>query len=492
MSKCDVLICGAGAAGLTLAIDLARRGVSARLIEKMERPFAGSRGRGIQPRTQEIFEDLGVVDHLFALGDEYPPQRIYDKNGGFRDEVRMVPVEATTEEPYQRPLMIPQFMTETVLRAKLLEYGRAPEFSIELTGFTQDAEGVTATLRTPNGIETLRARYLIGCDGGKSFVRHHLAIDFPGKSFGIRVLAADVRIPGLARNVGHEWNDGDMAAQLGIDPLPSTDLFSLRAPVSLEGEIDTSAEAISALASTRSGQKLEIAHVAWASVFVMGARLAAKYRVERVFLCGDAAHVHPPTGGQGLNTSVQDAYNLGWKLALALSSGDEQILKTYEEERRPIAEGMLGLSTKILKAEKEGGGTKRGREVLQLDLSYAGSSITLSEPVNRIRIAGDRAPDAPFTTAAGLRRRLFDVFHGPHFTLLAYETSIELKPKAGLQIYRIGGEHGEIRDTEATIAGAYGLNKGDLMLIRPDGYIGAIVSSDHMGDLKNYFKKVGL
>jgi 2-polyprenyl-6-methoxyphenol hydroxylase-like FAD-dependent oxidoreductase len=474
MSKCDVLICGAGAAGLTLAIDLARRGVSARLIEKLERPFAGSRGRGIQPRTQEIFEDLGVIDHLFSRGGDYPPQRIYAKDGSFHDEIRIVPVDVTTEEPYQRPLMLPQFTTEAVLRAKLLEYGRAPEFATELTDFMQDAEGVTATLKTSNGTETLRARYLIGCDGGKSFVRHHLAIDFPGKSFGVRVLAADVKIPGLAREVGHEWNDGDMAAQIGIDPLQSTDLFCLRAPVPLEGEIDTSVEAISTLVRERSGQDLKIAHVAWASVFVMGARLAAKYRVGRVFLCGDAAHVHPPTGGQGLNTSVQDAYNLGWKLERALSIGDERILSTYEEERRPIAEGMLGLSTKILKAEREGGGTKRGREVLQLDLSYADSSITVTEPAKRLRVAGDRAPDAPFTTSAGLSRRLFDVFRGPHFTLLAYESSIELKPQVGLQIYRIG-EHREMIDTEGAIARAYGLSQGDLVLVRPDGYIGAIV-----------------
>jgi 2-polyprenyl-6-methoxyphenol hydroxylase-like FAD-dependent oxidoreductase len=378
--------------------------------------------------------------------------------------------------------MIPQFITETVLRGKLLEYGRAPEFATELTDFAQDADGVTAILKTRKGTETIRARYLIGCDGGKSFVRHHLAIDFPGKSFGIRVLAADVKILGLSREVGHEWNEGDMSAQLGIDPLPLADLFCLRAPVPLEAEIDTSALAISHLVRERSGQNLEIAEVAWVSVFVMGVRLAAKYRVGRVFLCGDAAHVHPPTGGQGLNTSVQDAYNLGWKVAHALSKNDEMILATYEEERRPIAEGMLGLSTKILKAEQQGGGTKRGREVLQLDLSYAGSSIAITEPAKRLRVAGDRAPDALFKTSAGISRRLFEVFRGPHFTLLAYETSIELKPRVGLQIYRIA-EYGEMLDCDGAIARSYGLSRGDLVLIRPDGYIGAIVPELSFGKL---------
>jgi len=490
MSKCDVLICGAGAAGLTLAIDLARRGVSARLIDKLDGPFAGSRGKGIQPRTQEIFEDLGVIDHMIARGGEYPMQRFYGKDGSTHDESLLEPFEVTTEEPYHMALMIPQFASEGVLRAKLLEYGRVPEFATELTGFTQDPEGVTATLRTPNGIETIQACYLIGCDGGRSFVRHHLEIDFPGKTLGVRVLTADVRVPGLSREVGHRWNDGDMSAQLGFDPLQGTDLFCLQAPVPLEGDVDLSAEGLTSFVRERAGQNfqnLTIIDVTWSTVFIMSARLAAKYRVGRAFLCGDAAHVHPPTGGQGLNTSVQDAYNLGWKLAQALATSDDKILATYEEERRPIAEGMLGLSTKILKAEQEHGGRKRGREVLQLDLSYAGSSVTVTEPAKRLRVAGDRAPDAPFTTAVGLPRRLFEVFRGPHFTLLAYEPSIELKPQFGLQIYRIS-EHGEIFDRDGAIARAYGLSQGDLVLIRPDGYIGAIVPESSFEKLSRLFQ----
>ncbi len=306
MTKCDVLICGAGAAGLTLAIDLARRGVSARLIDKLDSPFPGSRGKGIQPRTQEIFEDLGVIDHIFARGGHYPKQRLYAKDGSFSDESMLEPFEVTTQEPYHIPLMIPQFATEAVLRAKLLEYDCRPEFSTELTGFTQDADGLTVTLRTPAGAETIHVRYLVGCDGGHSFVRKHLEIDFPGKTLGVRVLTADVRVSGLSREVGHRWNDGDMATQFGLDPLPGTDLFCLQAPVPLEGDFDLSANGLTAFARQRVGHDITITEVTWSSVFVMSARLAAKYRIGRAFLCGDAAHVHPPTGGQGLNTSVQD------------------------------------------------------------------------------------------------------------------------------------------------------------------------------------------
>jgi 2-polyprenyl-6-methoxyphenol hydroxylase-like FAD-dependent oxidoreductase len=128
----DVLICGAGAAGLTLAIDLARRGVSFRLIEKMDDPFRGSRGKGIQPRTQEVFEDLGILDRLVAAGGTYPMQREYRDDGSFTDSDVVEHEEATPAEPYHLPLMVPQFLTERVMRERLLELGHRPEFGCEL------------------------------------------------------------------------------------------------------------------------------------------------------------------------------------------------------------------------------------------------------------------------------------------------------------------------------------------------------------------------
>ena len=144
----------------------------------------------------------------------------------------------------------------------------------------------------------------------------------------------------------------------------------------------------------------------------MNARLADRYRVGRVFLVGDAAHIHPPTGGQGLNTSVQDAYNLGWKLGAVVAGAPDALLDSYEEERRPIAASMLGLATKLLDAAKRGE-MRRGREVHQLDLGYAGSSLALEKPERRGGLlAGDRAPDAPIRGAAGQSTRLFEFFKG--------------------------------------------------------------------------------
>lgn len=170
----DVLICDAGAAGLTLAIDLARRGVSFRLIEKMAQPFPGSRGKGIQPRTQEVFEDLGILDKVVAAGGIYPPIRDYSDDGGFIEKDIGERSEPTPAEPYHIPLMIPQFLTERIMRDRLAELGCRVEFGCELIAFEQDAQDVTVRLAGANGEETVCVRYLIGADGGRSFVRHAL------------------------------------------------------------------------------------------------------------------------------------------------------------------------------------------------------------------------------------------------------------------------------------------------------------------------------
>ena len=354
----DVLICGAGAAGLTLAIELARRGVAFRLIEKMAEPFRGSRGKGIQPRSQEVFEDLGVLDRLVAAGGLYPPQRVY-RDGGY-DEERLDLPAPTPSEPHQLPLLVPQFLTETVLRERLAELGHSPHFGCELKGFEQDAEGVTAHVAGRAGEEALRVRYLVGTDGGRSFVRHALHLDFEGKTLGVRALVADVVQEGVQADAWHRWKDGT-PEQLSLCPLPGTPLFQLQGPVALEGDVDLSAEGLTALISARTGrQDLFIRSVSWASVFHMNARLAEHYRVGRVFLAGDAAHIHPPTGGQGLNTSVQDAYNLGWKLAACLRGAPDSLLDTYESERRSNAEAVLGLATRLLDAAKRGNSAEAG------------------------------------------------------------------------------------------------------------------------------------
>ena len=489
-----VLICGAGAAGLTLAVDLARRGVSFWLADKLPAPFAGSRGKGIQPRSQEVFEDLGIIDRLAAAGCRYPVQRIY-KADGSRDESQSFPeASPTAEEPYRMPLLVPQFRTEAVLRARLAELGHVPDYGCELIAFEQDEGGVTAQVRRTAGEQAIRCRHLVGGDGGRSFIRHALQLGFPGKTLGARAVVADIGLDGLTRDAWHRFNEGDMSRQISFCPLPHDDLFQLQAPFLAEGEADLSQAGLQEFVDARLPESgLVVRSVAWASAYSMNARLADRYRVGRVFLMGDAAHIHPPTGGQGLNTSVQDAYNLGWKLEAVLRGAPDALLDTYEAERRPIAAGMLGLATDLLEKARQGD-MRRGREVHQLDLGYPWSPLSLTAPDRDAGIrAGDRAPDGVLQGAGGQARRLFDLFRGPHWTLIARGVAAAALPKAGprLHVHRVG-VNGEFRDDEGHLGRTYGMAEGDILLVRPDGYVGALITGAEAARLTHYLTCVGI
>ncbi|AZF26282.1 FAD-dependent oxidoreductase [Pseudomonas sp. R2-60-08W] len=480
----DVLICGAGAAGLTLAIDLARRGVSFALIEKRPSPFSGSRGKGIQPRTQEVFEDLGILDRVRAAGGIYPAIRKYAPDGSHADQPVTSVAEPTPAEPYCLALMIPQFKTEAILRERLIELGHAPAFGVELTAMVVGSEGINAVLATPDGEQTLKARYLVGADGGRSFVRGTLGIGFAGKTLGVRAIVADVELAGLSRDVWHQF-EGAGSGPLAICPLAGTDLFQIQAPVPLEGEIDLCAAALTERVALHTGRTdITVRSVAWSSTYSMNARLAERYREGPVLLVGDAAHVHPPTGGQGLNTSVQDAYNLGWKLAAVLAGAPETLLDTYEAERRPVAADVLGLSTRLLAGFKTGD-NRRPREAQQLDIGYPHSPLSLASQVAKSALApGDRAPDAIVRGASGSPARLFNLFQGTHWTLLVNGSS-DFAPSAGLHIHSVGPGL-EIEDHLGQFARFYALGEGCAVLVRPDGYLAGFFSKDQAAALAGY------
>ncbi len=486
----DVLVCGAGAAGLTLAIDLARRHVGVLLIDKAAHPFVGSRGKGIQPRSQEVFEDLGVLDRIAAAGGEYPVRRRHTADGSV-DAPMMDTTDPTPDEPYHRPLLVAQFNTERRLRERLAELGCAPRYDHRLVGFAPDADGVTARIATPDGEREVRARYLVGADGGSSFVRRSLGIPFAGTTLGVRALVADVSVAGVSTDAWHWWGQGT-PHQFGLCPLPGTDLFQCQGGVEFGVDLDLSAEGLTALTRERTGRAdLTVTSVSWASVFEMNARLADTYQVGRVLLAGDAAHCHPPTGGQGLNTSVQDAYNLGWKLAAVLSGAPDSLLASYERERRPIAESVLGLSERLLESTRRGS-LRRGREVHQLDLGYPDSPLNLppSGDANGPR-PGDRAPDAPVVGAGGQPTRLFTLFRGPHWTLLGHDVPADAapQPRPDLHIHTTG-ERGDLHDTDGHLAKAYGLDAGQWVLVRPDGYLAAVVRTADLATIDTYLDTI--
>jgi hypothetical protein len=188
---------------------------------------------------------------------------------------------------------------------------------------------------------------------------------------------------------------------------------------------------------------------------------------------------------------VQDSYNLGWKLAAVLGGAPEKLLATYEEERRPIAAGMLGLATQLLKESKQGR-MRRGRETRQLDVGYPGTSLALQTRERDGVQAGDRAPDAPVRGAAGQGTRLFSLFRGPHWTLLGYEADrAAVAPRPGLHVH-IVGPRGDVVDDGQHFRDAYGLSPGDWVLVRPDGYVGGVARDDDIPALNRYLGEVGV
>lgn len=451
VKETGVLIVGAGPSGLVLACDLARRGVRALVVERADGLFPGSRGKGIQPRTMEVFDDLGVVDAIRAHGGPYPVGVIW-QNGEQRGEQRMFDETAPTEAaPYAGPWMVPQWRTQEILLGRLRELGGDVAFGRELTGLTQDADGVTAQFAAGAPV---RARYAVAADGGRSTVRRLLGIGMTGETVDPSpTLVADVRLAGLDRDRLHIFPPADGEGFLAVWPLAGVEDFQLAANFEDPAAVpDLSLEGIRKLVATRTHLAADaVTEVRWASDFRPRAAMADRFRAGRVFLAGDAAHVHSPAGGQGLNTSVQDAYNLGWKLGAVIRDGvGEALLDTYEEERLPVAAEVLGLSTRVHRGE-----VRRGTATQQLGVGYRGTSLAVETrsglPADTLH-AGDRAPD-------GRRgdERLFDAFRGPHWTLLAVGTEAEL-PELALPTVRVPVPYE-----------AYGTG---VFLVRPDGYVG--------------------
>ncbi|MEU4289748.1 FAD-dependent monooxygenase [Kribbella sp. NPDC026596] len=450
----NVLIAGAGPTGLTLAIDLARRGIAVRVIDKATEFFNGSRGDGLQPRTLEVFEDLGVLEKVLQQSIAIPLMKIY-LDSTMVDQRRMAePVEPTPDIPYPNARMLGQSRTEKILRDKLSEYGVAVELDTAVVGFAQDDDSVTAELSTG---ETVAADYLVGADGGRSFVRKHLGIAFEGTTDeSIRTLLGDVTADGLDHEVGYWFatKENPMAG-IAMTPLSGGDQFQFGAPLDTD-DADTSIEALQELVDRYAGPgTAKLRDLTWSTVWRPNVRLAERFRVGRVFIAGDAAHVHPPTGGQGLNTGVQDAYNLGWKLA----DGREEVLATYETERRTNAKRVLGISEDLLQKHVDGdeSAMERGENTRQLDVSYRDLSDT--RPI----ASGDRAPDAPLVDAAGNNLRLFDLLHGPHETLLRFSPTT---PATHPHTVDIGTTY-----SSPEAFAHYHATAGDEILIRPDGYL---------------------
>ncbi|WP_397458505.1 FAD-dependent oxidoreductase [Pseudomonas asplenii] len=490
----DVLVVGAGPTGSTLALDLARRGVSVRIIDRNAHGFPGSRAKGIQPRSLELLEDLGVLDDMLSSGSHYPPLGIHV--GPFTWPKRMFKLAKPTDSiPYPNTWLIPQFATDAIIQKKLMPLGLGIEYNTQLISLSQDAQGVSVEVEGPSGLQTLRARYVVGADGGSSKVRHSLGIAFSGKTDEAdRMLIIDCRVEGLSRNRWHIW-PGLGGRFAGACPLPNSDLFQVMIRLSPDEEplMDDNA-LISRFCKQTGSKKLQLSDIRWKTIFRPNIRLAEKYREGRVFLAGDAAHVHTPMGAQGLNTGIQDAYNLGWKLGQVLAGAPEVLLDSYEDERRPIAARVLGMSTAKYEAlgKFDSSSIKRGEDEKQLLITYRSGPLGAgkSQATKQLNV-GDRAPDARFRDAQGRSVRLFELTRGPHFTLLAYgpsavkETAAVAWPSGGASLKKIiinSSVHADqcLYDVDGAFESGYGIEQDTLILIRPDGYIAQIANADRI------------
>jgi 2-polyprenyl-6-methoxyphenol hydroxylase-like FAD-dependent oxidoreductase len=498
----QVLISGAGPTGLTLACDLARRKIPFRIIDKSPTYFIGSKGKGLQPRSLEVFDDFGIIDDVLRTGQFHLPFRGYDGQQVLGEMDMHAGRNPTPSRPYASPLLTPQWRTEEHLRNLLEKLGGRVELSSELMSLSQNDEGVVATVQRGDSTEKIRCAFLVAADGGRSFVRKFLDVAFEGETWkDERMYVGDVRLRGLDRDAWHSWPKHP-GGWLALCPLPSTDTYQFQAQIPPDEEQEPSLEIFQQIVRERTQRDdIELTEAPWTSLYRVNIRMVSRYRIGRVFLAGDAAHIHSPAGGQGMNTGIQDSYNLGWKLERVLNGAPDSLLDTYEEERLPVAANVLGLSTKLYKAisASTAEALRRDDIALQLGISYKEMSLSQHSANTQIKLsAGDRAPDAPGEDASGKPVRLFEYFRGLRFTLLRIHPSeaanAEIKSRDIKQLDIVASRRpGNLPsdstvfvDSAAHFADAYGGGSDEFILVRPDGYVAWLGNTSSLPELRRY------
>src|SRR5215469_3247924 len=350
-SETDVLIVGAGTVGLMLACELSRRDIAFRIIDTVSDFPQTSRANGLHPRSMEVLDNLGVADQVVARG--YPVNGVSMRQGEhelFRFALTLDQSghpAPRPDQPYRVAVMVNQAEVEGVLREKLAALGRQVERQRELRGFEETPGGLVVQVAdaASEEVERVAVKWLVGCDGAHSTVRQLLQLPMEGEEYPEHLVLADVHLQGnLPQGVTIMWmNDQGFLAGA---PFREPGLWRLMAVVTPDaaGNVpQASVELFQRLLVERAGDTTtRLGEPVWLSNFVVHHRMVSHYRKGRVFVAGDAAHIHSPAGGQGMNTGMQDAFNLGWKLALAVSgTAPEGLLDTYEAERLPVAQHVL-------------------------------------------------------------------------------------------------------------------------------------------------------
>jgi len=508
----DVLVVGAGPTGLTLAAELAAFGVRARLIDRGLDRVRESRALAIQPRTLEVLAGLGVTDELAASGNRAVQLRVHVPG-----RVLTVPMFdlGLDDTAYPFLLFLSQAETERVLGEYLAAAGVPVERGVELAGLSNAADAATATLRHRDGREeVVSARYVAGCDGGHSSVRRLAGISFEGSSYPQTFVLADTEADGVEPGAAHVF--ASEAGMLFFFPLitPATwRLLAMRPPADrTPPDTPVVLDEVQALASTYTGGTVRLHDPVWMTNFRLHHRAAARYRAGRVFLAGDAAHVHSPAGAQGMNTGIQDAVNLGWKLAQILRGvADPALLDTYEAERAPIGRMVLRFTDRAftiatstqpivrlartraapivipLALKARAARAYAFRAVSQLDIRYRRSRLSLDgpNPPRQGPKAGDRLPDASIARH-GQPGRLHRALAAAGWHLLLCgppdawpaQTMTQLQERypSLVTVHHLTMQNtpGALHDPDGQALRRLGLTARDTAqyLVRPDGHVG--------------------
>ncbi|KAG5647439.1 hypothetical protein DXG03_009369 [Asterophora parasitica] len=530
-----VLVIGAGPSGLVAALTLLRNGITVRIVDKGLEAHPGQRGAGIMPRSLELFERLGVLHDILKEAIPAPPVRRYALGSAhILHEAEMVPrVEPTPDIPHPNIFLLGQNRLEPILSEAISKFSGEIERGTEVVSFEQSDHGVVVNLIKHGVPESATYDYVIGADGARSVVRKLSQFAFQGETRPAeRLVVGDIQIGGLSENYWHMWGASDI--MISVRPTNVFGVFNVAINSSNHSDHDRLSASETAFKQfvqkyiRSEASELVFGEVSWLSLFTPNIRMVEKFQLGRVLLVGDAGHVHSPTGGQGMNSSVQDAFNLAWKLSLVIrNEASPSLLDTYSEERIPVIKEMLFQTTQLHNkafVEKANDAFKRGSTIRQLGINYRWSSIVLDErkgagAVEEISAygghydgflrAGDRAPDASGLADLSATRqsengRLFDLFGPTHHTVLVFAPALEqysalaesvkLSSKGRVQIAVIlktsqdkviswTDADAVLEDREEHAHNGYKINDDfGVVVVRPDGVVGAIVGgADGLG-----------
>jgi 2-polyprenyl-6-methoxyphenol hydroxylase-like FAD-dependent oxidoreductase len=482
----DVLIIGAGPTGLTLAIELLRRGLNIRIIDQLTARTTQSRALGLQARSLEVFEKLSVLDKMLDRGLPIDTVHLY-QNG------KQIGMTSLSILPIAYPfvLIIPQADTEAILTERLEELGGKIERGIS---FLELCNNQAVLAHPSEKKEIVAAKWIVGCDGAHSALRHALNIPFKGTKFSESFALADVTIPNCP--LAHRDIHGFLCSTgiLGCIPLPKKNQFRLiTTSTDLIKSEDLTAPFLEKLIQNCTKLNLKIENILWASVFTIHRRIVPQMSKGSLFLCGDAAHIHSPAGGQGLNIGIQDAFNLAWKLALVHQGhAKEELLETYQEERHPIARHTLWGTTfaTFFIAAPHSCVRRFFFKVLSLLFKLPSFRKRFAEALAEVRThyKGSRLSWQPFSVIfwkgpkPGVRAPLLENAEETKFILLVFGAP-DYKPDLPHDLFSI--QHLPL---DSVLATAYRAKKPCLYLIRPDGYI-AFRSQDLSSNLRKEFEE---